>query len=234
MVVRNYEEHERENNESGTGSVEIDVVELKNSLNSLIRDRSLYYHHWYRSYSIFDVKATENKDIYRIAYLDYESFDIIDVRIEEPTRDQYINALHIMKREDIRKKGCVCEKHLTFIERIMKSVRDKVSDIVEYGENWQVNSWFGYDYDGYISIIPATRSSSYNPCVCLKLKGNIERVIGLSNKELSDLIERISEEGLAYAKEMAPNIRRGDPYENKYEDEESLYGYTKIEKHFDF
>lgn len=228
ILMKDYE------NEKNSCIVVNETQDILKGLERAISDKTLELHHWYRSYTIFDVVSTENRDVYRITYLDHERFDIIDIEIKTLTHESYVDTLYTMKRSIFNMQECSNDKYLTFKERIMKSVRNKVSGIVEYGEWWQVSSWFDRNYDGYIRIIPSTRKSAFNPCTGVELRGNIRRVLTMSNDELSELIERISEEALRYANAMVSNIRRGNPYENKYEEEESLYGYQLIEKEFEF
>ena len=211
--------------------VDYTADEVKLGLERECANRENAYYHWYREYTIEKVVKTDRRFVYKVAFSNFESFDVVDVVI---FNDSYFEkALYGMKRRTNKSYFKLNRDRygevLTVKERLEDEVRIRLKDIIKYGSLWSVDMTFlspTFKYKSYIQITPCVYPGVLSG-TNLKLRGNIDKTIDMNEDELETWINKVCDEVEKYAREMLSVIESRNNFDSDIED---YVGFISIDK----
>lgn len=205
------------------------IEEVISGLNKAIRDKTNRYHHQYRSYTIELVVETEETDVYRVGYLNFENFDVIELKISK--EEDFELSMALMQRESILKqskgnkeKEILYENSKTFRERLRDKIRDRIKFSIIYGDLWEVSLSYLTNAKSYITIYPCVRAGVYANGTVLYLYTDILKVVRMNKEEENEYMDKIVKTTLEYAEDMSKKVK------NHEDDVSALVGFERVEK----
>lgn len=204
------------------------VEEVMSGLNKAIRDKSNRYYHQYRNYGIELVVETDEPDVFRVGYRNFENFDIIDLKIDKDI--DFESLLAIMNRENLSKYGGSCPaskiylETMTFKERLVEKMREAIKLDIIYGDLWIISMNHLDNAKSYINVLPCVEPGIYNTGTILTLYTDVLKVVRMNKEEEKEYMDMVIKNVKEYAKDMSTKVK------NDKENVLRLVGFEKVEK----
>lgn len=195
-------------------------------------NRNSTFYHWYREYLIKDVVKTDRRHIYKVAYLYFEDFDIVEVLIRNES--DFERALYKMHREKRDKLNSDCLKDgLTLVENLEDMVRTRLRDKIMYSMYWRLTmSYIAPSKSfksSYITVTPSVFPGVLSGSR-LYIFTKVKDLVRKDKEEILTWMNKVCEVVEEYVEESLPNIKYCNDYR---EDLKNITGFKVEEKYME-